>query len=373
MDFFESKIRPVLVKECYSCHSAQAAASGKLRGQLLLDSRDGLRKGGESGPAVVAGKPDDSLLIGALRHETFEMPPKGKLADPIIADFVRWVEMGAPDPREGIGHAEPKSMDVEVGKNFWSFQKLALTPELQSIADGRWTQVDAQPSNADIPLAWARTPVDHFILQKLQQQKLTPNGNAHPRILVRRAWFDLLGLPPTPEEMEHWVQRLTAQQQPIVPKKDQQADHQVDHQVNHQAWSQLIDHLLMSPHYGERWARHWMDVARFAESHGYEQDYDRPTAYHYRDFLIQAFNSDMPYDQFVRWQLAGDQLAPDQPLAWMATGFLGGGAFPTQLTENEFESARYDELDDMVATTGVAFLGLSVGCARCHDHKFDPI
>jgi hypothetical protein len=143
--------------------------------------------------------------------------------------------------------------------------------------------------------------------------------------------------------------------------------------ISSEGWSALIDQLLERPEYGERWARHWMDIARFGESFGYEQDYDRPNAYHYRDFLIRAFNQDMPFDQFAQWQLAGDELAPDDPMAWMATGFLGAGAFPTQLTEREFESTRYNELDDMTATTGVAFLGLSIGCARCHDHKFDPI
>ncbi|HEV3005289.1 MAG TPA: DUF1549 and DUF1553 domain-containing protein, partial [Pirellulales bacterium] len=206
---------------------------------------------------------------------------------------------------------------------------------------------------------WVRTPVDQFVRAKQESLGLNPNGPATARTIIRRAYFDLIGLPPTPEEMEKWVARLTAG-----------LGEQIE---NRAACAELIDQLLASEHYGERWARHWMDVARFAESHGYEQDYDRPTAFHYRDFLIQAFNADMTYDQFVRWQLAGDELAPDKPLAWMATGFLGAGAFPTQLTEAEFESARYDELDDMVATTGVAFLGLSVGCARCHDHKFDPI
>ena len=168
--------------------------------------------------------------------------------------------------------------------------------------------------------------------------------------MIRRVSFDLIGLPPTPEEVDAFV-----------------ADFAPD------AYERLVDRLLESPRYGERWARHWMDVARFGESHGYEQDYDRPYAYHYRDFLIKALNADMPFDQFIRWQIAGDELAPGDPQAKAATGFLGAGAFPTQLTEAEFESARYEELNDMTATTGSAFLGLSVGCARCHDHKFDPI
>jgi hypothetical protein len=206
-----------------------------------------------------------------------------------------------------------------------------------------------EPPPAD-DVAWCRTPIDHFIRAQQESVKLTPNPTAARRVLIRRAYFGLIGLPPTPDQVDAFV-----------------------NSNDPEAWPKLIDELLASPQYGERWARHWIDVARFAESHGYEQDYDRPNAYHYRDFLIKALNADLPYDRFVQWQLAGDELAPNEPLAMMATGFLGAGAFPTQLTETEFESARYDELDDMVMTTGVSFLGLSIGCARCHDHKFDPI
>ena len=341
LEFFEKKIRPVLVEQCYACHSAKAAETGKLRGKLVLDTREGALAGGETGPAVVPGKPGDSLLISALKHEDFEMPPKGKLSDAVIADFVKWVELGAPDPRKDKG-AVPGSkppVDIAAGKKFWSFQPLK----------------QVAPPVVNSP--WIKTPVDRFILQQQQAAGLTPNGIAEPRLLVRRAYFDLLGLPPTPAEMDQWVAKLMTS----------------TGEFNPQGWSELLDHLLASPHYGERWARHWMDLARFAESHGYEQDYDRPHAYHYRDFLIRAFNKDLPYDQFLQWQIAGDEIAPDQPDAWMATGFLGAGAFPTQLTETEFESSRYDELDDMVATTTVTMLGISLGCARCHDHKFDPL
>ncbi len=341
LELFEKKIRPVLVQECYQCHSAEAASQKKLKGGLQLDTRDAVRKGGESGPAVVPSKPAESLLVSALRHEDFEMPPKGKLPDAIIADFVKWIELGAPDPRSGTATATAPHIDIAAGRHFWSFERLRPV-EPPAVLDGNW----------------ARTPLDRFILAKLESLDLKPNAPAAPRTLIRRAWFDLLGLPPTPEEMSYWISRL-GETPAATPDPA--------------AYAEMIDGLLANPHYGERWARHWMDVARFAESHGYEQDYDRPNAYPYRDFLIRAFNDDLPYDQFVRWQLAGDELQPDEPLAWMATGFLGAGAFPTQLTEAEFESARYDELDDMVATTGVAFLGLSVGCARCHDHKFDPI
>ncbi len=167
---------------------------------------------------------------------------------------------------------------------------------------------------------------------------------------MRRAYFDLIGLPPSQQEVEAFLT-----------------------DADPQSYEKLIDRLLASKHHGERVGRHWLDIARFAESHGFEQDYDRPHAYHYRDFVIKAFNADMPFDQFVRWQLAGDEIEPENPLAMMATGFLGAGVFPTQLTEKEFESSRYDELDDMVATMGTAMLGMTIGCARCHDHKFDPI
>ena len=343
LEFFENRIRPVLVEHCYKCHSAEAVAGEGIQGGLQLDTRAALLAGGDSGPAIVAGKPNESPLIEALNYESYEMPPAGKLPDAVIADFVKWVEMGAADPREGTTASPTKKFDLEAGKTFWSFQPLAQSAP--PAANGT---------------AESAAPIDRFIRQKLAEKGIEPTSPANPRVLIRRVWFDLLGLPPTPEDMQHWLARLTTDVPP-------------GQAFNRGAWSELVQMLLARPEYGERWARHWMDVARFGESHGYEQDYDRPTAYHYRDFLIKAFNADLPYDQFVQWQIAGDELQPNEPLAWMATGFLGGGAFPTQLTETEFESARYDELDDMTATSGVAFLGLSLGCARCHDHKFDPI
>jgi len=200
--------------------------------------------------------------------------------------------------------------------------------------------------------SWVRNPIDRFILAPLEAANLSPAPQANRGTLIRRANFDLLGLPPT-------ASAWTAFEQDPAPTPE--------------AWRRLISQLLQSPHYGERWARHWLDVARFAESSGFEHDYDRPSAYHFRDFVIRALNDDMPYTQFVRWQLAGDEFAPDDPLALMATGFLGAGVFPTQITANEVERTRYDAMDDMLATTGTAMLGLTIGCARCHDHKFDPI
>ena len=335
--FFESKIRPVLVEQCYSCHSEKAATDGKLKGGLYLDSKDGMLRGGDTGPALGSEHSEESLILKALRYEEYEMPPSGKLSANIIEDFERWVAQGAVDPRRAAEPIKPKGMDLESGRKFWSLQ----------------------PLDSIRPASGAH-PVDAFIRAAQEAKDLTPSEIADPRVLVRRAWFDLLGIPPTPEELQEAIASLG------VPEGQKGT-------VSKAAWSALIDRLLERPEYGERWARHWMDIARFAESFGYEQDYDRPNAYHYRDFLIRAFNQDMPFDQMARWQIAGDELAPENPLAWMATGFLGAGAFPTQLTEREFESTRYNELDDMTATTSVAFLGLSIGCARCHDHKFDPI
>lgn len=324
---FKAKVRPLLVTHCLACHGGKA-----VKGDLDLSDREPLIKSG-----TLEGGSKQSRLVLLIRHEDEpHMPRKApKLADAAIADISRWIDLGAPYDRPLVDrNSKASPITTTTGDpNFWSFRPL----------------VRVNPPSVKNP-AWARTPVDRFIASALDQKNLRPNPIADRRTLIRRVTFDLTGLPPTPDEVEAFV-------------NDRSPD----------AYERLVDRLLDSPHFGERFARHWMDVARFAESHGYEQDYNRPFAYHYRDFLIRAFNEDLPYDQFVRWQLAGDECAPDDPMAMAATGFLGAGAFPTQLTEAEFESARYNELDDMVSTTGVAFLGLSVGCARCHDHKYDPI
>ncbi len=338
--FFEQKVRPLLADHCYTCHSH---TSEKLKGGLYLDYRDGWVKGGELGPVIVPGKPAESLLIKAVNYEDpeLQMPPKKKLSADEIATLTKWVQMGAPDPRLQAPVAPPGSkkevkIDIEAARrSLWSLQPLKV--------------VDP----ATIPLknaAWAKTSIDRFILQKLEEKHLSPNEAASKRILVRRAYFDLIGLPPAPAEVQAFIDDTSPN-----------------------AYETLIDRLLASPAYGERWASYWLDVARFGESDGYEQDYDRPYAYHYRDFVIRALNQDLPFDTFVKWQLAGDEYEPENPMALAATGFLTAGTFPTQITEKEFESTRYNQLDDMTATTSVAFLGLSVGCARCHDHKFDPI
>ena len=325
---FKAKVRPVLVQHCLNCHGGQTT-----KGDLDLSDREPLVKSG-----VLEGGGKESRLTVLIRHEDEpHMPQKGaKLPEGTIAEIARWIDLGAPydrpliDQAPGTRSAKGPTADK---KDFWSFRPL---------------KTSAPPLVQDSK--WARTPIDRFILGNLEQRSLKPNSLADRRTLIRRVTFDLTGLPPTPEEIESFV-----------------------HDPASEAYERLVDRLLASPGYGERSASYWMDVARFAESHGYEQDYDRPFAFHYRDYLIRAFNGDMPYDQFVQWQLSGDEMAPGDPMAMAATGFLGAGAFPTQLTEAEFESARYNELDDMVATTGVAFLGLSVGCARCHDHKYDPI
>lgn len=334
IEFFETKIRPVLAQHCYACHSQEAQKNKKLRGELFLDSSAGLRKGGASGPVVVPGKSKESLLVQALRHQgDTKMPPKGKLADDVIAAFAQWIDMGVPDPRAGAEAGPTKVIDIAAGKKYWAFQPLAAS---------------AIPAVKNV--AWARTPVDRFILARLEDTKLTPNGLVSREKLLRRAYFDLLGLPPTPAEAAAFL-------------NDTAPD----------AYERLIDRLLASEHYGERWGRHWLDLVRFAESGGYEFDKDRPGAYHYRDFVIKALNQDMPFDEFVRLQVAGDHLQPGDFLATSATGFLVAGPYPGQTTAKTLALIRYNHLDDMLATLGSSVLGLSVGCARCHAHKYDPI
>lgn len=338
-ELFQKEVRSVLVHQCLDCHGGKS-----VKGDFDLSTREKLVESGsievpeKDGSVPVEGLSTGSYLMELIDHRSDPKMPfkKPKMSAKEIDLIRRWIDLGAPydKPLVEASAGPPAEMQVtEENRQFWSFRPLSEPTPPVSRQSGK-----------------GRTAIDQFILAKQDEQGLTMNSEADRRVLIRRAYFDLIGLPPTPEEVDQFLS-----------------------DADPQAYELMIDRLLASPHYGERWARHWMDVARFAESHGYEQDYDRPHAYHYRDFLIKAFNADMPFDQFVRWQLAGDELAPNDPLAMTATGFLGAGVFPTQLTETEFESARYDELDDMVTTTGVAFLGLSVGCARCHDHKFDPI
>jgi hypothetical protein len=335
VEFFEKQIRPVLSQHCYKCHSASAE---KLKGGLLLDTRDGVLKGGEDGPVVVVGKPDESVLIKAISYsdDKLKMPPKTRLPDMVIADLTKWVKMGVPDPRDGAAPAVAalkSPMDVSTRRNYWAFLPLS----------------HVEPPNVQ-NTQWVRTPIDRFILAKQEAVHLTPNDTASKEKLIRRVYFDLLGLPPTPKDIADFLD-------------DQSPD----------AYEKLVDRLLASDHYGERWGRHWLDIVRFAESGGYEFDRDRGGAYHYRDFVIRAFNRDMPFDQFVRLQLAGDKLMPGDYDAGCATGFLVAGPYPGQITAKTAEPIRYDQLDDMVSTMGASMLGMTVGCARCHDHKYDAI
>ena len=345
LDFFESKIRPVLVRHCYKCHSAKAASTKMLKGGLQVDTRSGIRKGGETGPAVVPGQPGKSLLVAALKHDGLEMPPKAKLPASIVADFEKWIQLGAPDPRDGKTVATT-TIDIKAGKTHWSFQPLADVKPPQ-VADGDTV----------------RTDIDRFIHTLQRAKGISPNPRATPATLLRRLHFDLVGLPPGADDQQRFLAEAD---------KDFEA-----------AWAQEVDRLLASTHYGERWGRHWLDLVRFAESNGYAFDKDRASAFQYRDFVIRALNRDMPYDQFVRLQVAGDLLAQTNAKtnpaartaldAVAATGFLVAGPFTTQQTQKERERSRYEQLDDIVATLGTSLLGLTVGCARCHSHKYDPL
>jgi hypothetical protein len=335
-DLFAKKVRGLLTERCLKCHGG----GSKLRGGLSLATRETLLKGSDSGPVVVLGTAMQSKLYRLAAHlDEPPMPPPGNKAlnKAQLADLARWIDLGAPYDKpliERPGTTKPKTLVVTAeDRAFWSFRPLKR-PALPVVKDS----------------AWSRNPIDRFLRAKMEQKGITPSARADKRTLLRRAYFDLIGLPPTPEEVSAFLG---------------------DSSPN--AYEKVLDRLLASPHHGERWARHWLDVARFAESHGFEHDYNRPTAWPYRDFVIKALNRDLPYDRFVAWQLAGDEIAPGDPLAVTATGFLGAGVHSTQITANTVEKERYDELDDIVRTMGTAMLGMTIGCARCHDHKYDPI
>ncbi len=335
LDIFKKHVKPVLVERCLKCHGGRNVES-----ELDLSERDGLLKGGTTGPAIVPGKARESLLVKLISHERKpHMPHKAsQLPAGVIAHIAAWIDHGAPyDTALVTSKVKAPSWTEKVvadeARQFWSFQPLRR---------------GVPPAVRDE--AWCRTPIDRFILSKQEAAGVRPNPAATRQQLLRRAYFDLIGLPPTLEETNAFL-------------NDSAPD----------AYERMIDRLLGSPHYGERWARHWLDLARFAESHGFEHDYDRPSAYHYRDFVIEALNMDLPYTTFVKWQIAGDEYEPGNNLALKATGFLAAGVHSTQITKNEVAKHRYDEMDDKLATIGTAMLGLTIGCARCHDHKFDPI
>jgi hypothetical protein len=335
LEVFKKHVKPVLVERCLRCHGGKAVES-----DLDLSDRDSLLKGGQHGPVVVPGKSQDSLLVKLISHQRDpHMPKEGaKLEGAAIAHIRNWIDLGAPYDGPIVGsRAKKQSWTQRVlpneARRFWSFEPLAK-PIPPAVQDG----------------GWCKTPIDRFIFAKQQAAGLSPSGRADKHLLIRRAYFDLIGLPPPPEKVEAFL-------------KDGSPE----------AFARIIDELLASPHHGERWGRHWLDLARFAESHGFEHDYDRPGAYHYRDFVIEALNRDLPFDTFVKWQIAGDEYEPENPVALKATGFLAAGVHSTQITKAEVEKHRYDEMDDELSTLTTAFLGLTVGCARCHDHKYDPI
>jgi len=327
--FFEQKIRPVLIQHCYECHSEK---SKELKGGLLLDSKAGWQRGGDSGdPIIVPGKPEESTLLKAVRHEGgLEMPPEKKLPASVIADLTTWIKAGAIDPRDGVVAAKQKA-----DHSWWSLQSLK----------------DVEPP----VVAGVEHPIDRFIAAKLKEQGLTPNPPAEPRALIRRMNYDLLGLPPTAEEVEAFVTAF---------KQDSQA-----------AVEALVDRLLASPHYGEQWGRHWLDVVRFGESNGFERNVIVDDAWPFRDYVINSINSDKPFNQFIIEHLAGDVVGKDEPEIEVGSAFLTTGPYDDVGNQDVVAQAniRAATLDDMITATSGAFLGLTVNCARCHHHKFDPI
>lgn len=339
-DFFEKKIRPVLATNCYGCHSSKMKSP---MGGLVLDTKSGLLKGGDSGPAIVPGKPAESLLLRVMRYgdPVLKMPPTGKLPDAVLADFEQWIAAGAPDPRtETLAEtsvAKRRGIDFDKGRQWWAFQpvrEIAAPPVKQT--------------------AWARTKIDRFILARLEQNNLAPSAEADARTLILRAYLDLTGLKPSYEEVEAFANDKD-------PKR----------------YEKLIEQLLASPRYGERWGRYWLDVARYGENGdtgGNRQAY--PYAWRYRDWVIEAVNKDLPYNQFITQQLAADLLPNTSRSDWRALGYLGTA--PSEWKEKKLSKELIDNLlleewDERIDAVGRGMLGLSVACARCHDHKFDPI
>ncbi|MGV3720809.1 MAG: PSD1 and planctomycete cytochrome C domain-containing protein [Actinomycetota bacterium] len=329
--FFSDEVRPILQDKCIACHSGE-----KPQGDLRLTSRAALLKGGAEGPAVDLKKHAASLLVTAINYQGRRMPPQGKMSPKQIEVLTRWVAMGAPWPDGEHASLEPKGnhgpppVNAETMK-FWAFQPVKR-PAIPKVKNA----------------AWARNPIDAFVLQRLEKAGLQPNSPASRAALIRRGYYDLIGLPPTAEDVEAFV---------------------ADRSPN--AWEKVVDKLLASPQYGEKWGRHWLDLVRYAESNSYERDGTKPNAWRYRDYVIRSFNEDKPYDQFVTEQLAGDEIAPRTPERLIATGYYRLGIWDDEPVDHT--QALYDDLDDIVSTTGQVFLGMTIGCARCHDHKLDPI
>ncbi|WP_197441353.1 DUF1549 domain-containing protein [Thalassoglobus neptunius] len=333
VEFFEKKIRPILVKHCYECHSAD---SKSLRGGLLVDNAHGLTEGGDSGPAIVAGNPAEGTLMEALRYETFEMPPRQQLPEDVIEDFEEWIRRGAVDPRTAATPRHDRAgIDLEKGREFWSFQPVERqTPP--SVQKGNWPSCD----------------IDRFILARLEEENLEPFPPASELILLRRLFFDLTGLPPSVAEIRRFQE-----------------------DTSESRLENVVDRLLLSPEFGRHWGRHWLDLARYSDSTGGGRSMLYGSAWRYRNYVIDAFNRDTPYDEFVRQQIAGDLMEADdyqeRQRQLVATGFLVLG--PHNYENQDKEQLRMDIVDEQVDTIGRVFLGMTIGCARCHDHKFDPI
>ena len=330
-EFFVSTIQPILEENCFGCHGS----GEKIRGEFVITNREDLLAGGESGPAVDLEDPLESLLLEAVNYETYEMPPSGKLPQADIDNIQKWLILGAPWKGDGFKPevAEEKAMAPAVNaesKKFWSFQP-PVRPELPAVEGVE-----------------NKSPIDQFVIAGLQQAGLTANPRADRRSLIRRAYYDLTGLPPTPEQVAAFV--------------SDESD---------EAYENLIDELLSSKHYGEKWGRHWLDIVRYGESNGYERDGTKPFVWRYRDYVIRSLNEDKPYDEFVKQQLAGDEIDPTVPDNLIATGYYRLGLWDDEPVDHK--QAWFDDMDDVLKTTSDSFLGLTVGCARCHDHKIDPI
>lgn len=327
--FYEQDVRPILEQHCFKCHGP-----GKSKGGFTLAGREAVLKGGDSGPAVDLAKPDDSLLLQAVNFQGLEMPPSGKLPAEQRATLTKWIKLGAPMPSRSVApattHKPPPAVNAET-KNHWAFRPVQR-PAVPAVKNS----------------AWVVNPIDAFVLARLESAGLEPNPPAPPQQLVRRVHYDLLGLPPSHRRVDDFVKTPSTQ-----------------------AYSALVNELLESPHHGEHYARYWLDLVRYAESNSFERDNPKPFVWRYRDYVIEFFNSDKGYDQFVREQLAGDELDAVTKDAIIATGYYRLGLWDDEPADPQL--AFFDGIDDLVSTTGQAFLGLTMNCARCHDHKLDPM
>ncbi len=331
--FFEEKVRPILATNCYKCHGSE-----EQKGQLRLDLREMALAGGENGPVIVPGKPEQSLLVEAIRWESYEMPPSGKLSETQIATLTEWIRLGAPMPKDhgggsGVPVRQARGVITDQDRQWWAFQPIRR-------GAGVWPALEND--------TWSRSPVDRFLVARMQAEGLAPAPQADKRTLIRRATYDLVGLPPTPEAIDEFV-------------NDERPD----------AYERLIDRLIASPQHGEHWARHWLDLVRYAESDGYKHDAYRPETWRYRDYVIRSLNNDKPYSRFVLEQLAGDEADPDDPDALIATLYLRLGIY--EYNQRDVRNQWSIILNDLTDVTADVMLGLGMSCARCHDHKFDPI